>query len=183
MPSRRGAPCVGCQVACPASAHPLRCKGQVACRQADFPALLLAQSMPCRESCRPENSAIIMQGRSKLSGDGMPLRALQRAHHACIAALPVSQRTTLYSVAGAPLNCNLRSPRLQMLEFGMEHPGTYMKSKQEGLKDHGKHYPSSNTNDEMAWGALWLYFATGVGPCSSCTQSPWFLTQLCTTAP
>ena len=44
----------------------------------------------------------------------------------------------------------------------MEHPGTYMKSKQEGLKDHGKHYPSSNYNDEMAWGALWLYFATGV---------------------
>ena len=50
----------------------------------------------------------------------------------------------------------------QMLEFGMEHPGSYMKSKSEGLKDHGKHYPSSNTNDEMAWGALWLYFATGV---------------------
>ena len=49
-----------------------------------------------------------------------------------------------------------------MLDFGLEHPGSYMKSKQEGLKDHGKHYPSSNYNDEMAWGALWLYFATGV---------------------
>ena len=50
----------------------------------------------------------------------------------------------------------------QMLEFGLEHPGTYMKSKQEGLIDHGKHYPSSNFNDELSWGAIWLYFATGV---------------------
>lgn len=50
----------------------------------------------------------------------------------------------------------------QMLEFGMEHPGSYMKSKQEGLKDHGKHYPSTNYNDEMALGAVWLHFATGV---------------------
>ncbi|BDA42119.1 Endoglucanase B [Coccomyxa sp. Obi] len=49
----------------------------------------------------------------------------------------------------------------QMLEFGMEHPGSYMKSKLEGLKDHGKHYPSTNYNDEMALGAVWLYFATG----------------------
>ena len=49
-----------------------------------------------------------------------------------------------------------------MLEFGLEHPGTYMKSKQEGLIDHGKHYPSSNFNDELSWGAIWLYFATGV---------------------
>jgi hypothetical protein len=56
---------------------------------------------------------------------------------------------------------------VQMLDFGMEHPGSYMKSKQEGLKDHGKHYPSSNYNDEMAWGALWLYFATGVRSCAS----------------
>ena len=50
----------------------------------------------------------------------------------------------------------------QMLEFGIEHPGSYMKSKLEGLKDHGKHYPSTNYNDEMALGAVWLYFATGV---------------------
>lgn len=54
----------------------------------------------------------------------------------------------------------------QMLEFGMEHPGSYMKSKLEGLKDHGKHYPSTNYNDEMALGAVWLYFATGVSPSS-----------------
>ena len=50
----------------------------------------------------------------------------------------------------------------QMLEFGLAHPGSYMKSKQEGLKDHSKHYPSSNYNDEMAWGALWLHIATEV---------------------
>ena len=50
----------------------------------------------------------------------------------------------------------------QMLEFGTEHPGTYMKSKLEGLVDQGKHYPSSGFNDELAWGAIWLYFATGV---------------------
>ena len=50
----------------------------------------------------------------------------------------------------------------KMLEFGLEHPGSYMLSKQDGLRDHGKHYPSSNYNDEMAWGALWLYKATGV---------------------
>jgi hypothetical protein len=31
-----------------------------------------------------------------------------------------------------------------------------------GLKDHGKHYPSSNHIDELAWGNLWMYFATGV---------------------
>ncbi len=53
----------------------------------------------------------------------------------------------------------------QMLEFGMEHPGSYMKSQLEGLKDHGKHYPSTNYNDEMALGAVWLYFATGVRYC------------------
>lgn len=56
----------------------------------------------------------------------------------------------------------------QMLEFGTEHKGSYMKSKLEGLKDHGKHYPSSNYNDELAWGALWLYFATGVSVSLSC---------------
>ena len=50
----------------------------------------------------------------------------------------------------------------QMLEFGLAHPGSYMTSKQEGLKDHSKHYPSSNYNDEMAWGALWLHLATEV---------------------
>ena len=50
----------------------------------------------------------------------------------------------------------------QMLDFGLDHPGSYMLSKQDGLRDHGKHYPSSNYNDEMAWGALWLYKATGV---------------------
>ena len=50
----------------------------------------------------------------------------------------------------------------QMLEFGLAHPGSYMTSKLEGLKDHSKHYPSSNYNDEMAWGALWLHLATQV---------------------
>jgi len=50
----------------------------------------------------------------------------------------------------------------QMLEFGLAHPGSYMTSQLEGLKDHSKHYPSSNYNDEMAWGALWLHLATGV---------------------
>ena len=63
----------------------------------------------------------------------------------------------------------------QMLEFGLEHPGTYMKSKQEGLIDHGKHYPSSNFNDELSWGAIWLYFATGVSLKAIdtvCTSSP-----------
>lgn len=50
----------------------------------------------------------------------------------------------------------------QMLEFGMEHSGSYMKSKLEGLVDQAKHYPSSNFNDELSWGAIWLYFATGV---------------------
>ncbi|CAK0782162.1 hypothetical protein CVIRNUC_005591 [Coccomyxa viridis] len=49
----------------------------------------------------------------------------------------------------------------QMLDFGLDHPGSYMLSKQDGLRDHGKHYPSSNYNDEMAWGALWLFKATG----------------------
>ena len=51
----------------------------------------------------------------------------------------------------------------QMLEFGLAYPGSYMTSKLEGLKDHSKHYPSSNYNDEMAWGALWLHLATEVG--------------------
>ena len=50
----------------------------------------------------------------------------------------------------------------QMLEFGLEHPGTYMKSKQEGLIDDGKQNPSSNYHDDLSWGAIWLYFATGV---------------------
>ena len=58
-----------------------------------------------------------------------------------------------------------------MLDFGMEHPGTYMKSKQEGLKDHSKHYPSSNTNDEMAWGAIWIHIATGVRATGSMFQA------------
>ena len=31
-----------------------------------------------------------------------------------------------------------------------------------GLKDHGKHYPSSDFVDELAWGNLWMYFATSV---------------------
>ena len=44
----------------------------------------------------------------------------------------------------------------------MEHSGSYMKSKLEGLVDQAKHYPSSNYNDELSWGAIWLYFATGV---------------------
>ena len=50
----------------------------------------------------------------------------------------------------------------QMLDFGTEHSGSYMKSKLEGLVDQAKHYPSSNFNDELSWGAIWLYFATGV---------------------
>lgn len=37
-----------------------------------------------------------------------------------------------------------------------------MDSELPGLKDHGKHYPSSNYIDELAWGSLWLYFATAV---------------------
>ncbi len=57
----------------------------------------------------------------------------------------------------------------QMLEFGLAHPGSYMTSQLEGLKDHSKHYPSSNYNDEMAWGALWLHLATGV---SQAVQHP-----------
>ena len=52
----------------------------------------------------------------------------------------------------------------QMYAFGRKYPGTYMKSKVAGMKDHAKHYPSSNWHDEMAWGALWLHFATGVSP-------------------
>ena len=51
---------------------------------------------------------------------------------------------------------------LQALEFGMKYQGTYMDSELPGLKDHGKHYPSSNYEDELAWGNLWVYFATGV---------------------
>lgn len=50
----------------------------------------------------------------------------------------------------------------QMYDFGRKYPGSYMKSKVAGMKDHAKHYPSSNWHDEMAWGALWLHFATGV---------------------
>ena len=52
--------------------------------------------------------------------------------------------------------------QMQVLAFGLKHQGTYMDSELVGLKDHGKHYPSSNYDDELAWGALWLYFATGV---------------------
>lgn len=52
-----------------------------------------------------------------------------------------------------------------MLDFGTEHGGSYMKSKLEGLVDQAKHYPSSNYNDELSWGAIWLYFATGVSRC------------------
>ena len=52
-----------------------------------------------------------------------------------------------------------------MLDFGTEHSGSYMKSKLEGLVDQAKHYPSSNFNDELSWGAIWLYFATGVSHC------------------
>lgn len=50
----------------------------------------------------------------------------------------------------------------QMYEFGRKYQGSYMDSKLAGLKDHAKHYPSSNWVDEMAWGAIWLHFATGV---------------------
>lgn len=50
----------------------------------------------------------------------------------------------------------------QMYEFGRKHPGSYMDSQLPGLKDSAKHYPSSGWHDEMAWGALWLHFATGV---------------------
>lgn len=49
----------------------------------------------------------------------------------------------------------------QMYEFGRKHPGSYMDSQLPGLKDSAKHYPSSGWHDEMAWGALWLHFATG----------------------
>ena len=63
----------------------------------------------------------------------------------------------------------------QMYAFGRKHPGTYMKSKVAGMKDHAKHYPSSNWHDEMAWGALWLHFATGVSP----PPGPAFLPAQC----
>lgn len=60
-----------------------------------------------------------------------------------------------------------------MLEFGMEHSGSYMKSKLEGLVDQAKHYPSSNFNDELSWGAIWLYFATGVSHAMTRMSSYW----------
>ena len=64
-----------------------------------------------------------------------------------------------------------------MLEFGRKYQGTYMKSQVAGMKDHAKHYPSSNWHDEMAWGALWLHFATGVRPRLSAARAS--LRKLC----
>lgn len=44
----------------------------------------------------------------------------------------------------------------------MKYQGTYMDSDLDGLKDHGKHYPSTGYVDELAWGNIWVYWATGV---------------------
>lgn len=50
----------------------------------------------------------------------------------------------------------------QALEFGMKYQGTYMDSELAGLKDHAEHYPSSGYIDELAWGNIWVYWATSV---------------------
>ena len=46
----------------------------------------------------------------------------------------------------------------------MKYQGSYMDSELAGLKDHAKHYPSSGYIDELAWGNLWVYWATQVSP-------------------
>ena len=51
---------------------------------------------------------------------------------------------------------------MQAMSHATRYQGSYMMSEVPGLKDHGKHYPSSSYIDELAWGNLWLYFATGV---------------------
>ncbi len=58
----------------------------------------------------------------------------------------------------------LSSNWVQVNRFAVKYQGTYMDSELPGLMDHGKHYPSSNHLDELAWGNLWLYFATAVSP-------------------
>ncbi len=55
---------------------------------------------------------------------------------------------------------------MQALAFGMKYQGTYMDSDLDGLKDHGKHYPSTGYIDELAWGNIWVYWATGVSSSS-----------------
>jgi len=75
---------------------------------------------------------------------------------------------TYSSVKGQEYATAMMCEFMQALTFGMKYQGTYMDSDLPGLKDHGKHYPSSNHLDELSWGNLWMYFATGVSFSSCC---------------
>lgn len=44
----------------------------------------------------------------------------------------------------------------------MKYQGSYMDSERAGLKDHAEHYPSSGFIDELAWGNIWVFWATQV---------------------
>ena len=56
-----------------------------------------------------------------------------------------------------------------------------MDSDLDGLKDHGKHYPSTGYVDELAWGNIWVYWATGVSSSfiQPCILSLWSKIQEC----
>ena len=46
---------------------------------------------------------------------------------------------------------------VQLLEFAQSYPGRYDKS----IKDAHNNYPSHDHRDELVWGAVWLFLATG----------------------
>ncbi|KAK9904857.1 hypothetical protein WJX75_003941 [Coccomyxa subellipsoidea] len=51
----------------------------------------------------------------------------------------------------------------QLFDLASLYPGSYMDSKDPGLKTHAQLYPSTGFHDELAWAAVWLYKATQDG--------------------
>ncbi|BDA49706.1 Endoglucanase F [Coccomyxa sp. Obi] len=92
------------------------------------------------------------------TGPQMPASEITAEGAAALAAASLAFNATDPAYAN-----NLVQHASQLFDLASLYPGSYMTSKDPGLKTHAQLYPSTGYHDELAWAAIWLFKATREG--------------------
>uniref|UniRef100_A0A0R0EDN2 cellulase n=1 Tax=Glycine max TaxID=3847 RepID=A0A0R0EDN2_SOYBN len=79
------------------------------------------------------------------------------------AAAALAAASLAFNATDPMYAANLVQHASQLFDLASLYPGSFMTSKDPGLKTHAKLYPSTGFHDELAWAAVWLFKATQDG--------------------
>ncbi|EIE18751.1 Six-hairpin glycosidase [Coccomyxa subellipsoidea C-169] len=79
------------------------------------------------------------------------------------AAAALAAASLAFNATDPVYAANLVQHASQLFDLASLYPGSFMTSKDPGLKTHAKLYPSTGFHDELAWAAVWLFKATQDG--------------------